>query len=433
MESTKNNFELQQQQQSNQTSTPPTFSKKFKDYKTPIKKKLRTTSLQFFLKPFRSSRLTVKLFWTLFLILSILYSVYNLFLNIFDYLNYDVTTSFDTIIEHESQFPTISFCSEYDTNFHLDLLEFKFNYRNLLANWKNHFEIYTDTSYGRCYRFNSGKNTSNQAIEIENSKKNELFDGLQLKFYSNTTFDFGSLLVYIHNHTKMLNTIINKAHYVSSGCENYFTVKRIFENRLEYPYNECYKNVSNSSANKTIINFLNDNKCEYTQRECIRYCRNLLLNETNNCSCHIQSLNEFYYFKCLMKMNDTKIKDCVENLISNFEVNNCSKYCPLECDSNSYEIAQSVKPILANGNISSHHVYYSRFKTYENLTKTYYSLNVYYEELKYTLITEKPRIELYGLASSIGGTFSLFLGLSVGSFLEFVDILTELIVISFFE
>ena len=61
------------------------------------------------------------------------------------------------------------------------------------------------------------------------------------------------------------------------------------------------------------------------------------------------------------------------------------------------------------------------------MSKTYYGINVYYDDLKYTLINQIPKVEIAGLVSNIGGTFSLFLGLSIGSFLEIIEILIEFI------
>ena len=47
------------------------------------------------------------------------------------------------------------------------------------------------------------------------------------------------------------------------------------------------------------------------------------------------------------------------------------------------------------------------FETYENLSKIYFSINVYYQDLKYTLISQKSKIELFGFISNLGGIFRL--------------------------
>ena len=71
------------------------------------------------------------------------------------------------------------------------------------------------------------------------------------------------------------------------------------------------------------------------------------------------------------------------------------------------------------------------FQTYENVSKTYYLINVYYEDLKYTLISQQPKIELFGLISNLGGILGLFIGFSFISLLEIIEALAELVYIYF--
>ena len=56
---------------------------------------------------------------------------------------------------------------------------------------------------------------------------------------------------------------------------------------------------------------------------------------------------------------------------------------------------------------------------------------VYYEELKYTYISQKPKIEFVGLISNIGGSLGLFVGISFVSFLELFELFSESLFIYF--
>ncbi len=67
-----------------------------------------------------------------------------------------------------------------------------------------------------------------------------------------------------------------------------------------------------------------------------------------------------------------------------------------------------------------------QFKTYENVSKTYFSINAFYEDSKYTLISQQPSIELFGLISNLGGILGLFIGFSFISLLEIIETLAEL-------
>jgi hypothetical protein len=161
---------------------------------------LSISSLAYLLSPFRSKRFLIKITWSFFLLFFLFLSIYYVILNIVDYLQYDTTTSIQTIYEQQPEFPTISICSRIDSNFEIKILDFWLNNENLTNEWKNHIEQYGDVYFGKCYRFNSGFNWTNQSVEIKKSKKISAEEGLWLMFYSNTSLDFGELKIHIHNN-----------------------------------------------------------------------------------------------------------------------------------------------------------------------------------------------------------------------------------------
>jgi len=60
-----------------------------------------------------------------------------------------------------------------------------------------------------------------------------------------------------------------------------------------------------------------------------------------------------------------------------------------------------------------------------------YNIYVYYQDLKYTLISEQPKVELFGLISNLGGILGLFIGFSFISLLELFELMAEFIYILF--
>ena len=56
--------------------------------------------------------------------------------------------------------------------------------------------------------------------------------------------------------------------------------------------------------------------------------------------------------------------------------------------------------------------------------------NVYYESLSYTITTESRAMDIVALLSNIGGTLGLFLGVSVLTAVELIDVLLQAILIS---
>ena len=75
-------------------------------------------------------------------------------------------------------------------------------------------------------------------------------------------------------------------------------------------------------------------------------------------------------------------------------------------------------------------LFYLYFK-HENLSKNFYYINVFYEESKHTLISQQPKIELFGLISNLGGILGLFIGFSFISLLEIIEVLAELFFVYF--
>jgi hypothetical protein len=94
----------------------------------------------------------------------------------------------------------------------IKILDFWFNNKEQFID--KDLQVYNDSSYGKCYRFNSGKNNNNEIISIKKSKKSGLDDGFQLSFYSNTTLDYGRFIILIHNQTQTPSTIYNKFHNI---------------------------------------------------------------------------------------------------------------------------------------------------------------------------------------------------------------------------
>jgi adenylosuccinate lyase len=104
----------------------------------------------------------------------------------------------------------------------------------------------------------------------------------------------------------------------------------------------------------------------------------------------------------------------------------CSQYCPLECDSFNYDISTHKVPAFK-------YAIYDKLdldprnltinSTWQILTSglNEYSFTVYYEDLKYTYISQQAKVEFIDLISNIGGSLGLFLGISFISFLELFD------------
>ena len=200
---------------------------KSKECKESIENILSSTSLQFLLSPIRTKRKFIKILNTCFLIASLIVSVIMITQNITEYLNYKTVTSIQIINEIEPEFPTVSFCPSNQTAF-LDINYLWLNNEKMSDDWHYHLEVFTDTSLGKCYRFNSGLNIFNKTIPIKRSKRGGISDGLHT--YLNTSKDFGSVYIFIHNNTFKPSTITNRGYWITSNTDFSISIKKMGNN-----------------------------------------------------------------------------------------------------------------------------------------------------------------------------------------------------------
>ena len=145
--------------------------------------------------------------------------------------------------------------------------------------------------------------------------------------------------------------------------------------------------------------------------------------EENPCNCSLDSYDQDIFASC----NSKDYNYCSFDYEQKFElnVNNlCNDYCPLECDSFVYEINHFSQNILTSGPINGD-FFHTEFNTFENVSKSFLGIYVYLEDLKYTLISQQPKFQIFDLISNIGGLFGLFLGMGLLSFAELFEIIIE--------
>jgi hypothetical protein len=114
--------------------------------------------------------------------------------------------------------------------------------------------------------------------------------------------------------------------------------------------------------------------------------------------------------------------------------------CPLQCTRSLFRTSMSssdlvgewfLKDIKSNGNLLEDFLVKKQQQPNKVVTadvakKSVLRVNVFYESLSYTISMESPKMDITGLLANIGGTISLFLGVSVLSLFELVECLIEI-------
>ena len=425
-----------------------------------LKEILLTPCQKSIVKIIHTPHLALKTFLVLFILVSTGFTSYLVIQSILSYFQYEVTSISRTIYETPTLFPKEAFCNKnpcttkyafelyqrtgkcdvtlaldeekkltaHDLN---DILFFcKFNDDECVS---DDFSWSFDHEYGNCYTFNSElKDLKQQALA------GPLF-GLQLEFYvnyyeklSNYVYDLGAIIRIVNS--SYASSEYSFGNLVSSGFSTYFVVEREFKSILPRPYSNCQIDSSSPKfiQGLDLYNLISQSGYFYTQQFCFYQCYQEFIVRKYNCS-SARFLSLFNATNC----NHQEINSIMfanDDFSSIFINKNCLSACPLECDQALYKTSVSFSQMSEN------EYYVQSIKTRPNLTLDFLNrtlnsqtakesivrVNIFYESLSYTLATESPKLDGISLLGEIGGNLGLFLGISVFSVCEVIEVAIEI-------
>ena len=303
-----------------------------------------------------------------------------------------------------------------------------------------------DNFQGNCFKFNSGFDEYGNPNELRMPTRSGRIYGLTLLLYVDmvdelkTVFpNIGATIKIDNNSYEVTGNDLSPVD-LSPGYEFNIVVDRIYSYKLPKPYSNCDLDLTgpNNGFNSYLYKAFLDKNYQYKQQSCIDLCYQSMLIKNCNCSdiecvqlfdnvdvCQtdqeIECLYDIYYDKFLAK---------------NYIRDNCLSLCPKECNSTEYKFTMSFSKFANDEYLSliKNNAYLIKALKNKNITiddlkNNLIQLNVYYETMAYTVITEKTTMDIVSLLSSIGGTLSLFLGLSILSFVEILEFLVQTILI----
>ena len=293
-----------------------------------------------------------------------------------------------------------------------------------------------DFSYGNCFTFNSGLDANGTHVDLKESIISGYGFGLYLKLYVNVyeelldlawrINDLGAVIRIANNSYETLYPF-GEGILLSPGFETNIVVDREFRSVLPKPYSNCE---IDSNAPKFIqgldfYNLLMELGYKYTQKDCFVECYQQYVFNKYNCT---------YYFYPSLKYKKCTRYFSLATVYRNFPFDknfinsNCLSSCPLECDQSFYKSSLSSSQLTQNNiglnsfspNIESDFI--SRSLDEKSLIQAH----IFYDSLSYTLTTELPQWDAITLFGSIGGNLGLFLGVSVFSLCELVEVTVEI-------
>lgn len=358
-----------------------------------------------------------------------------------------------------------AFAAIHNLGFTLKEMLVSCEYQGKLCTYKDFYWI-RDFNYGNCYRFNGndtyqylfdGKFHEHVPYGTLKSTVPGWRSGLRMEIFTGdpinqTQYTYKSgVRVIVHNQSIVQFTNEDGVD-VSAGSQTNIAVSRTFYSRLATPFSDCVAELNEESSTKSArladmfklkqLNAID----KYQQKYCFKVCLHRYL--IKQCNCYSPSLK--FLNLDLAKYNvcgTIEQVNCQErnkvHYYTSDDIRECyTKDCPVECDSISYETKISVADYptdwyVETMNKSAQRHMYSVYgtkanftgPTYELVKKTTSMINIFYDSVTYTSVTESQSISFDVLLGNIGGIFGLFTGASILSFVELGDLLMSSLII----
>lgn len=454
-----------------------------------IKKCAEASSIHAIPNIARSEYISVKIIWFVCFLVALGYCSYGIAKNLINFLSNESNTQFTKQFEDSIEFPTITFCnknpfkidnnsplktifeqvkyytkyvpaSDYQILYELvdasskggvyklglnktQLYSLSFNINEMLLSClyensecpRHEFELYNLLGFGNCYKFNSGYDSNGNKIEIKKIKLPGRRNALRLELFLGyaTNFDFiksKGAFIFIHDSLSTPLTDIQGI-TVPVGFEADIVINKQIIKRQ--PYNGCILDTlsPDSYDSHYYKSTFSLNKI-YQQNFCVQLCIQEYFFQSCNCSiiskpilnknniCSSPKELECILYANIKFNNESLIKDCYDN-------------CPQECETISYDLTTSYadypSPFYAEL-IMNFQQDRNKTVTFSNITQLKESslaVNIYFEDLSYTLIEEVPARTLEQFVADIGGFTGLCIGNSILSFVELIELILQII------
>ena len=377
--------EIEQLKNQNKIETFENSLRSFKD----LKKELKAFfSINGYSRALGTNSMFKKVFW--FLVFSALFSSCMLVVdrNLKGYQSNDVVTQFKVIEDENMIFPAVTFCI-----FDFNLYSINWTSKNLSSKLINctfasqpcnesYFEpIQLKNSIQKldCYSFNSGKNGLLAATEVGSGS------GMNILFNLSRTEKL-SFIVHENNERPLLAEL---EHIIEQDNGKIVRVemRKTIDTKEPFPYSNCTKNIKLETSD--LVKEILEQNISYRQIHCF------------------ELFYEEYLVKCGSLQNLTIQKPAKP--VKEFDYRlYCSKKCPLECTSITFEIVENE----INFNIDD-----DRFLW----------MNFFYSDRKYIEVLQSVKTTASDLISNTGGVLGLFLELNFFSAYRFILFVFDII------
>mgnify|MGYP001810049906 CR=1 FL=1 len=215
---------------------------------------------------------------------------------------------------------------------------------------------------------------------------------------------------------------------LSTGQGTLMRLRQTQVRALPWPYSSCQEQQ---------IGLMPDfarARVAYTQWDCMGWCRQLAV--ISECHCYSPYLIYLGGSDVIPACKNSTQRDCLVR--RSYEAQCDANQCPLECESApSYDVHFSFdiypNPSMEYAWLKEHWVIRKHFTeeelTYENVRQSVAHVRFSFADIEYTVVEEVASKTLVELLADMGGTLGLFVGASLLTFVEFVELALEMLFI----
>ena len=394
----------------------------------------------------RANSVIISVFWFLIFFGSSAYTVILIVRSINHYFDYKVTSTIRYITEQEAALPTLTLCDvdPFTSDSAKTLLDQTHLSEEEKANM-TYFEMFlhidANKTSERGYPLTLEEKMDlmedalsvyyYEDLQMENYPKNrihptKIFHPEYLNCYvynkeaKNITRSSNGMLMYILASDSTRNQLLliqdskdyllgtdRSPYYMTMSMRHDLIVYRYVNHQYEWPYSDCTVLEDNTLTKDIPDRFVFDEviatNATYTQKTCMSFCVQLMTVDRCACKSNKIGYNVTGVGYCSLA-DENECAALVWNSID--EINEqCLPKCPLECSQKLFKIT----PIISEQNIPGS----------EDIDGVQFNLR--YNDLAYEETHEEPVINGLLLLGEIGGHLHLFLGMSLLSFVEIIE------------
>jgi hypothetical protein len=298
-----------------------------------------------------------------------------------------------------------------------------------------------DSLYGNCFKFNGNGTSRVQSLVHGNAPIRSLFkvilptDGYDSFLFvgNESTLDDNlyqkfflpnkqiGVLVMIDDQKRF--RIQTDGIVVSASMQANIRLSKTITMNLPWPYSDCQ---DADTVDTLLSREMKRLGFAYTRDNCMVFCQQKQVIDEAGCY--------DARFPAILNAKPCLTYDEFNYLFIIINYTECNDYCPFECKTVSYSTSisygtfPSVNYCYDNLSLTVlNNDYGMNFSNCAYFKDSMASVSIRFKELKYTDISDSPTMFLGDLIANIGGTMGLFVGVSVLSFVEIIELVIHLL------